>query len=71
MKTKNNNNNQNTPKTEPSAEDKAAWTIVRTYRGTVGRRKVSEEELNEFKQSQEYKDDVADGFQFAFIRNKE
>lgn len=47
------------------------WIIVREYRGTVGRRKVSEEELNEFKQSQEYKDDVADGFNFTFIRNKE
>ena len=49
----------------------ASWTIVREYRGTVGRRKVSEEELNEFKQSQEYKDDVADGFNFTFIRNEE
>ena len=49
----------------------ASWSIVRTYRETVGRRKVSEEELNEFKQSQEYKDDIADGFKFSFIRNKE
>lgn len=49
----------------------ASWTIVRTYRGTVGRRTVSEEELHEFKQSQEYKDDIADGFNFTFIRNKE
>ena len=49
----------------------ASWTIVRTYRGTVGRRKVSEEELNEFKQSQEYQNDIADGFHFSFIRNKE
>lgn len=48
-----------------------SWTIVREYRGTVGRRKVSDEELNEFKQSQEYKDDIADGFHFSFIRNKE
>lgn len=48
----------------------ASWTIVREYRGTVGRRKVSVE-LNEFKQSQEYKDDIADGFNFTFIRNKE
>lgn len=48
-----------------------SWTIVREYRGTVGRRKVSEEELNEFKQSEEYKDDVSDGFNFTFIRNKE
>ena len=50
----------------------ASWTIIRTYRGTVGRRTVSDEEhLKEFKQSQEYKDDVADGFHFTFIRNKE
>lgn len=49
----------------------ASWTIVREYRGTVGHRKVSEEELNEFKQSQEYKDDIADGFNFTFVRNKE
>lgn len=40
------------------------------YRGTVGRRKVSEEELNEFKQSQD-KGDVADGFNSSFIRNKD
>ena len=58
-----NNQNQNT--------QMASWTIVREYRGTVGRRKVSEEELNEFKQSQEYKDDISDGFHFNFIRNKE
>ena len=49
----------------------ASWTIIREYRGTVGRRDVSEEELNEFKQSQEYKDDIADGFNFTFICNKE
>lgn len=49
----------------------ASWTIVREYRGTVGRRKVSEEELNNFKKSKEYKDDVSDGFNFTFIRNKE
>ena len=49
----------------------ASWTIVREYRGTVGRRKVSEEELSDFLKSQEYKDDVADGFNFNFIRNKE
>lgn len=48
-----------------------SYTIIREYRGTVGRRKVSEEELNEFKQSQEYKDDIADGFHFTFIRNEE
>lgn len=49
----------------------ASWTIVREYRGTVGRRTVSEEQLDKFKQSQRYKDDVADGFNFTFIRNKE
>lgn len=49
----------------------ASWTIVREYNGSVGRRTVSEEELDKFKQSREYKDDVADGFNFTFIRNKE
>lgn len=49
----------------------ASWTIVREYRGTVGRRKVSDDELKQFKQSQEYQNDIADGFHFSFIRNKE
>ena len=49
----------------------ASWTIIREYRGTVGCCVVSEEELNKFKRSQEYKDDIADGFHFNFIRNKE
>ena len=48
----------------------AKWTIIREYRGTVGRREVSEEELNEFKQSREYKYDIADGFHFTFIRKE-
>lgn len=47
------------------------YTIIRTYNGMVGKRVVSEEELNKFKNSEEYRQDCADGFGFSFVENKE